>query len=101
VDRRSTVIALLCVGVLVVRPAAADAQEPVRVSGVVQWVSGMAIQVMTGAGTVAVDIREADQSAYRGLRTGERIVVDGAVSSDGRRVIAYSIRRSGESVESP
>jgi hypothetical protein len=94
VDRRSTVIALLCVGVLVVRPAAADAQEPVRVSGVVQWVSGMAIQVMTGAGTVAVDIREADQSAYRGLRTG-------VVSSDGRRVIAYSIRRSGESVESP
>jgi hypothetical protein len=50
---------------------------------------------------VAVDIREADQSAYRGLRTGERIVVDGVVSSDGRRVIAYSIRRSGESVESP
>ena len=79
----------------------ASAQEPVRVAGFVQWVGGNSMSVMTGVGSVPVDLREADQSSYAGLRAGERIVVDGILTGDRSRVIARDIRRAPTSYESP
>jgi hypothetical protein len=52
------------------------------------------MQVMTdGGSSIAVDLMEADQSTYRGLRSGDRVLIDGVVSSDRRRVIALEIWR--------
>jgi len=83
---------------------APDAQERLRLSGWVQWIAGSRLQMMTDGGTVviSVDLREADQSSYLGLRPGERIVVDGVVASDRTRVIARDIWRSdGGGFQSP
>ena len=79
----------------------AAAQEPIRVAGFVQWVGGNNMSVMTGVGSVPVDLREADQSSYAGLRAGERIVVDGILTGDRRLVIAREIWRVGSGYESP
>lgn len=98
---RSTLAGLLCAGLIVLDMAPIDAQQRVRLVGWVQWVAGTTMQVMTAGGTVAVDLREADQSSYQGLRTGDRVIVDGVVSSDFRRVIASAIWRGGDTVESP
>jgi hypothetical protein len=77
----------------------------VRVAGVVQWVSGTQMQLMTDSGaSVAVDLKEADQSSYRALRTGEPIVVDGVLSADRRRIVAQEVWRdsgSGYWTQSP
>jgi len=75
---------------------APNAQERLRVSGWVQWIAGSRLQMMTdgGAVVISVDLREADQSSYLGLRPGERIIVDGVVASDRSRVIARDIWRN-------
>jgi len=100
--RRSVIAALVCGGALALGAEAPDAQQRTRVAGWVQWVGGPRMQVMTDGGTVAVDLQEADQSAYRGLRAGERVVVDGIVASDRSRVIARDIwRHEGSGFESP
>ena len=78
---------LLCLLTAVV-PAA---QELIRFSGAVQWIS---MQVMTDSGaSVAVDLTEADQSSYQALRNGELVVVDGVLSTDRRRIVAHEIWR--------
>jgi hypothetical protein len=93
--RPRSVAGFLCALLLALGVQTLDAQEPVRVAGWVQWVGGSRMQVMMeGGGTVAVDLREADQASYRALRTGERIVVDGVVADDRSQVIARDIRRS-------
>jgi len=75
-------------------PAAADAQQIVRFVGSVQWIAGNSMQVMTDTGaSVVIDLTRADQSAYRGLRTGDAVVVDGYVSSDRRRIVAEELWR--------
>jgi len=72
-------------------PASAQA---VRFVGAVQWIVGEKIQVMTdGGSSIAVDLKEADQSSYRGLRSGDWVLVDGVMASDRRRVIAREIWR--------
>jgi hypothetical protein len=53
------------------------------------------MQVMTWGGSVAVDLRQADQAEHRGLRVGERVVVDGVVAGDRRSVVAQQIWRVG------
>jgi len=98
--RRSILIGLLGAGIIGLDRRALEAQERVRVVGMVQWIGAGSMQVMTAGGTVAVDLGQADQSSYRGLRTGERVLVDGTVATDRRSVIAYAIRR-GDSIESP
>jgi hypothetical protein len=71
-----------------------EAQAPVRIVGAVQWVAGARMQLMTDTGaSLAVDLTEADQSSYQGLRGGEAVVVDGVVSPDRRRVMAREIWR--------
>jgi hypothetical protein len=101
---RSWVAALVCAGCLVLGVEAPDAQERLRLSGWVQWIAGSRLQMMTDGGTVviSVDLREADQSSYLGLRPGERIVVDGVVAGDRTRVIARDIwRNDGGGFQSP
>jgi hypothetical protein len=88
---RRSIVALLVVGFLALGGAALQAQERIRVDGWVQWIGGTRMQVMTDRGTIAVDLREADQGAYQALRGGERVVVDGVVATDRRSVIARQI----------
>jgi hypothetical protein len=87
--------ALLVTGLgLAVAVRASEAQAPVRILGAVQWVAGARMQLMTDTGaSIAVDLTEADQSSYQGLRGGEAVVVDGVLSSDRRRVVAREIWR--------
>jgi hypothetical protein len=98
---RSTLAGLSWAGLVIIGVQTIDAQERIRLMGWVQWVAGMTMQVMTTGGTVAVDLREAEQGSYRGLRTGDRVVVEGVVSGDRRRVVAYGIWRGGDGVEAP
>jgi hypothetical protein len=98
--RRSMLIGLLSCGLVAFDTPAITAQERIRLDGWVQWLGSSSMQVMTGAGTVAVDLRQADQGSYRGLRSGDRIIVDGVVAADRRSVIAHGIWRVG-GVEAP
>jgi hypothetical protein len=90
---------------LVLAAVASDAQEMVRFVGSVQWIAGSRMQVVTQTGaSVLVDLTEADQSAYRALRTGDAVVVDGLVFGDRRGVVAYDLWRdsgSGYWTQSP
>jgi len=101
ISARSLAAAAVVAAGLTLGVDAARAQEPVRVAGFVQWVGGNTMSVMTGVGSVPIDLREADQSSYAGLRAGERIVVDGILTGDRSRVIARDIRRAGGGYESP
>ena len=79
-----------------------EAQERVRLFGTVQWIASSTMQMMTVSGTsVAIDLKDADQSSYQGLRNGETVVVDGVVSSDRRRVIAREIYRDQRDFQAP
>jgi hypothetical protein len=101
--RRSGLAGLLgALLLLALAVAAAQAQERVRLFGMVQWVGSTTMQVMTAGGTsVAVDLGQADQSSYQALRNGERIVIDGVVSIDRRRIIAREIYRDPGATEAP
>jgi hypothetical protein len=91
--RRSAATALL-VAVLALAVVPLEAQELVRIVGIVQWVAGTKMQVMTETGaSVAVDLAQADQSSYQALRNGEPVVVDGVLSGDRRRLVAHEIWR--------
>jgi hypothetical protein len=92
IARRSVAAALLAVGFLLALVPALPAQEMLRVIGWVQWVGGTRMQVTTETGaSVAVDLTEADQASYQGLRAGDAVVVDGFLSSDRRRFVARVI----------
>jgi hypothetical protein len=70
------------------------AQPAVRVVGAVQWVSATSMAVMTDRGdSIAIDLRDADQSTYRGLRTGDRVLIDGMLAPNRRHVIARDVWR--------
>src|SRR5262245_32360647 len=49
----------------------------------------------TGAGSIAIDLQQADQDSYQGLRAGDRVFVDGVVTDDRSRVIVDNIWRAG------
>ena len=73
-------------------------ERPVRVEGRVQWVAGQAAQVQVDNGpSVNIDLAPVPLEEYAALKPRERVVVAGVLSSDGRRVIASSIARPGES----
>jgi len=91
---RGLLALLLGAMVLVLTPPALEAQPLVRVVGQIQWIAATRMQVMTeGAESIAIDLTEADQSSYRALRNGDWVVIDGIISSDGRRIIAQEIWR--------
>ena len=101
-SQRAAVGALVVGTALLALVEVAGAQEGLRLSGWVQWISSTSMQVMTASGTsVAVDLRDVDQSSYRALRYGETVVVDGVVSPDRRRVVAREIWREQWSPEAP
>ena len=84
--------------VLALCAATAHAQEPVRVIGWVQWVAANKMQIVgDGGGSVAIDLTEADQSSYRGLRMGELVYVDGYVAPDRSRIMARNVWRNSAS----
>ena len=65
--------AVVAAALLLLLSAAFPAEaQVVRVLGSVQWIAGSRMQVLAeGGASVAVDLREADQSSYRALRSGE------------------------------
>lgn len=93
--RRSAACSLLAVVLsLALAVPAPDAQGLVRLSGVVQWLSGTRMQMITDDGaSVPVDLSRADQASYQALRNGDRIIVDGVLASDRRHVVATEIWR--------
>jgi hypothetical protein len=99
--RRWVVTGVVCAILVLGHPRGSPAEHYVRVDGWVQWIGGMRMQVSTIAGTVAIDLRQADQVSYRGLRAGDRIIVDGVVSSDRRTVVARQIWTIGSGIEAP
>jgi hypothetical protein len=79
---------------------AALAQEPgVVIQGRVLWVAAERMVIapyvlVPGApGAISVDLSEARQDEYAGLKTGDSVAVTGDVPPEGDRVIATSIRR--------
>ena len=96
--RRSAAGVLVFVVLLTLDVTAPDAQERVRIDGRVQWVAGTRMQVMTGGGSVAVDLRRVDQAAHRGLRAGERVSVDGVIADDRGSIVARQIWRVADQV---
>jgi hypothetical protein len=94
-SRTSLAAALLVTGLaLGLAVPASEAQALLRFLGEVQWVAGARMQVITdGGASIAIDLTEADQSSYQGLRGGEMVVVDGFLSSDRRRIVAREIWR--------
>ena len=76
---------------LAVAPAGA---QQARFMGSVQWISARDMQVMTESGaSIAVDLTQAEQSDYRGLRPGDWVFVEGVMSPDRRKVVAREIWR--------
>jgi hypothetical protein len=83
--------ALLGALLLVLTPRVADAQPMVQVVGQIQWIAASRMQVMTEGGvSIAIDLTQAEQSSYQGLRNGDWVVIEG-IASDGRRIIAREI----------
>jgi hypothetical protein len=51
-----------------------------RVHGYIQWIAGEKLMLLADNGaSIAIDLNEADQSAYQGLTQGEGITVAGIV----------------------
>jgi hypothetical protein len=68
------------------------AQPPVRIVGAVQWVSSTSMAVMSDHGdSIMIDLMETDQSTYRGLRTGDWVIIEGTLAPNRRHVIARDI----------
>ena len=103
VSRRLLAVLVGCAVARLLGLTASDAQERMRISGTVQWSGARRMQLMSDAGgTVTDDLREAAQESYRGLHVGQRVIVDGVVATDRRRVIAHNIwRYGGDGTESP
>jgi hypothetical protein len=60
------------------------AQPPVRIVGAVQWVSSTSMAVMSDHGdSIMIDLMETDQSTYRGLRTGDWVIIEGTLAPTG------------------
>jgi len=91
---RSVTAIVLGAALLALVVAAPQAQELLRVRGSVQWIAGSRMQVMTTSGSsIVVDLTQADLSSYQILRGDDSVIVDGVLSSDGRRFIASDIWR--------
>ena len=81
------------------------AQSPVRIVGEVQWVSATSMAVMTepGVSIVVIELMQVDQSAYRGLRTRDWILIACTLAPDRRyaRDTWRDDRRGGAWAQSP
>ena len=90
---RYLVVALLCGG-LVALAGPVSGQERMAISGVVQWISGSAMQIVADNGaSIRINLQNTAQSDYNTLRGGDRVRVFGYVSPDRSRLIAERIER--------
>jgi hypothetical protein len=73
-------------------PAMSQPQS-VRVDGRVQWISAEKMLLLPDLGLlpVNVDLRQVPQDQYAALAPGTRVVVNGAVSNDGRWLVASAV----------
>ena len=85
-----------------VTPGAAQGRY-VQLDGRVQWIAGdkMMLIPYSGALPIDIDISRVPLGDYRTLTQGDSVVVSGVVSSDGRRVLATSVRSVGGWGQSP
>jgi hypothetical protein len=94
VARGASIAMLVLVALVVVLPVERAAAEtaPVRLVGAVQWIGGlgMALALDTG-GSIRIDLTSVELTDYRGLTSGDRIVVTGVLSQRRDRVIAIAI----------
>ena len=91
--RRSVGLVVAAECVLVTAPPVL-AQPPVRIVGVVQWVSSTSMAVMSNHGdSIMIHLMEADQSTYRGLRGRDWVLIDGTLAPDRRHVTARDLCR--------
>lgn len=76
-------------------PAMSQPQS-VRVDGRVQWISAEKMLLLPDLGLlpVNVDLRQVPQDQYATLAPGTRVVVNGAVSNDGRWLVASAVMPS-------
>jgi hypothetical protein len=65
----------------------------VRIDGRVQWISAEKMLLLPDLGVVPVnvDLRQVPQDQYAVLAPGTRVVVNGAVSNDGRWLVAAAV----------
>src|SRR5262245_62940006 len=88
-----TLIAALVALLWAASPAWAQGRL-VRLDGSVQWIAGERMMLMLDSGpSVAVELSQVPQDQYRALAQRDRVIVEGTVSSDNRRVFARSIMR--------
>ena len=92
-------LALLFTGTLSIGPGLAQdpgGADPVLIQGRVLWVAAETMVIapyVPMTGSINVDLSQADQAEYSGLRTGDVVAVTGTAAPEGDRVIATSIRR--------
>jgi hypothetical protein len=90
--RLRAVVLVVAAACVLATPLPLPAQPPVRVVAVVQWVSSTSMAVMSDHGdSILIDLMEADQSTYRGLRNGDRGIIDGTLAPNRRHVAARDI----------
>ena len=79
-----------------IAPGAAQ-DKVVSVQGRVQWIAAEKMMMIPDSGALPVEahIKQVPQDDYRTLKEGDPIVVSGAVSRDGRKLIATSIKPAG------
>lgn len=77
---------------LVAITAAQD--STVRLDGKVAWISANQMVVAPlGGPAVTVDLSQVDLDQYATLMSGDWVIVDGASSPDGKRLVATSVQR--------
>jgi hypothetical protein len=90
--------AMFAVWALLIATSTPAMSEPqyVRIDGRVQWISAEKMLLLPSFSGVPVnvDLRQAPQDQYAVLAPGTRVVVDGAVSNDGRWLVAATVRPS-------
>jgi hypothetical protein len=80
------------VAVLLPAGGAAAAVSNLRLEGRVQWINGEMMILASDEGwSIRIDLARVDQDEYRGLRSGERVVVTGIPAGDWRSVMALSV----------
>jgi hypothetical protein len=90
--RRRAVGVVVAAACVLATALAVPAQAPVRIVGAVQWVSSTSMAVMSDRGnSIIIELMETDQSAYRGLRAGDLVIIDGTLAPNPRHVIARDI----------
>jgi hypothetical protein len=91
----STLVAVLACGGFPTPVRTVVAQDDtVQFLGKVAWISANKMIVAPRGGLpVPVDLSQVDLEQYRGLLTGDRVIVTGRLSPDGDRVIATSVQR--------